>query len=209
MSRRRHPKSDPQLRLLIAQTAARLMLESGIRDFAQAKRKAAEQHGVSHSRNLPGNEEIEQALVEYQRLFLGDSQPQRLHQLRQTALNAMNMLQAFDPCLVGPVLNGSADAHSVIYLHLFADTPEQVLFFLMDRRIPYEQGDRQVHLAGGQTRTYPKFSFVAGDSPIELTIYPADAKRQLPLSPVDGKPMKRADRTQLMRLLDEDAQGAG
>jgi hypothetical protein len=209
MGRHAHPKHDPQLRLLIAQTAARLMSESGIHDFALAKRKAAAQYGVTHSGNLPGNEEIEQALMEYQRLFLGDSQPLLLHRLRETALNAMTLLETFHPCLVGPVLNGSADAHSAIYLHLFADTPEQVLFFLMDRQIPHEQSERQVHLAGGQTRTYPKFSFVAGETPIELTVYPTDTKRQIPLSPIDGKPMKRADRKQLVRLLEENGYSAG
>lgn len=205
MSKRTHPKHDPQLRLLIAQTAARLMSESGIRDFALAKRKAAAQHGVSQSRNLPTNEEIEQALIEYQSLFFGDSQPALLRRLRETALKAMKLLEAFDPCLVGPVLNGSADIHSPIYLHLFAETPEQVLFFLMEHRIPYEQGERYVTLAGGQVRNYPKFSFVAGETPIELTVYPAGAKRLIPLSPIDGKPMKRADRKQVEQLLETTA----
>jgi hypothetical protein len=201
MSRHPHPKHEPQLRLLIAQAAARLMLESGIRDFALAKRKAAAQHGVSHTRNLPSNEEIELALLEYQRLFRSDSQPTLLRQLRETALKAMSMLDDFQPCLVGPVLNGTADAHSAIYLHLFADTPEQVLLFLMERHIPYEQGERTVHLASGQNRNFPMFSFVAGETPIELTVYPAEGRRLVPLSPVDGKPMKRADRRQLEQLL--------
>jgi hypothetical protein len=205
MSRHSHPKHDPHLRLLIAQTAARLLSESGIRDFAMAKRKAAAQHGVSHSRNLPSNEEIEQALFEYQRLFRGDRQPALLHELRQTALSAMRMFSPFSPCLVGPVLNGSADEHATIYLHLFADTPEQVLFFLMEHHIPYEQGERHVQLTSGQPRTLPKFSFVAGDTPVELTVYPAEGKRLIPISPVDGKPMKRADRRQLEQLLAEPA----
>lgn len=205
MSRHAHSKHDPHLRLLIAQTAARLMSESGLRDFAQAKRKAAIQHGVEHSRNLPSNEEIESALFEYQRLFLSDNQPALQRRLRQTALKAMRLLAEFNPCLVGPVLNGGADAHSVIYLHLFADTPEQVLISLMENHIPYEQGERHVQLASGQRRVLPKFSFVAGDTPIELTVYPAEGKRLIPLSPVDGKPMKRADRQQLEHLLQEQA----
>lgn len=203
MGRHAHTKHDPHLRQLIAQTAARLMSESAIRDFAQAKRKAALQHGVEHSRNLPTNEEIEQALLEYQRLFLRDSQPTIQRHLRKTALKAMRLLAQFNPCLVGPVLNGSADAHSVIYLHLFADTPEQVLIYLMEQHIPYEQGERHVQLTSGQTRILPKFSFVAGDTPIELTVYPAEGKRLIPLSPVDGKPMKRADSRQLEQLLQE------
>lgn len=205
MSRHAHPNHDTHLRQLIAQTAARLMSENGIRDFALAKRKAAERHGVEHSRNLPSNEEIENALVEYQRLFQADSQPILLRQLRETALKAMKMFAEFNPCLVGPVLNGSADNHSPVYLHLFADTPEQVLIYLMEHQIPYEQGERNVQLTSGQTRVLPKFSFVAGDTPIELTVYPVEGKRLIPISPVDGKPMKRADSRQIEQLLKESA----
>ncbi len=203
MGKRPQASSDPQLRQMLAQTAARLMAESGIRDFAMAKRKAAQRHGVEQSRNLPSNEEIEAALFEYQRLFRSDTQAGLLRQLRETALKAMIMLEQFQPCLVGPVLNGSADENTPVYLHLFADTPEQVLLFLMERHIPYEQGERTVHLANGRTGYYPKFSFVAGETAIELTVFPLDGPRQPPLSPVDGKPMKRASRKQLEALMNE------
>lgn len=203
MGKRPKGSVDPQLRLLIAQTAARLMSESGIRDFAMAKRKAAQQYGVEHSRNLPGNEEIEQALREYQRLFHSTTHAAILHKLRQTALEAMTMLEAFHPALVGPILNGSADQNTPVYLHLFADTAEQVMTFLMQRHIPFEPGERTVRWASGQASHYPKFSFFAGDTAIELTVFPLDGPRQPPLSPVDGKPMKRASRLQLEEMIEE------
>jgi len=209
MGKRPQSSHDPQLRQIIAQTAARLMAESGIHDFAIAKRKAAQKHGAEQSRNLPSNEEIESALLEYQRLFRSDTQTELLRQLRETALKAMTMLEEFDPRLVGPILNGSADENTPVYLHLFADTPEQLLLFLMERHIPYEQGERTVHMASGQTYYYPKFSFVAGKTPIELTVFPLDGPRQPPLSPVDGKPMKRASRKQLETLLEETGYAAG
>jgi len=204
MSKRPLVNNEPQLRQLLAQTAARLMCESGIRDFAAAKRKAAIQHGVEHSRNLPSNEEIEAALLDYQRLFHSDSQGETLHRLRLTALKAMTMLEEFKPCLVGPILNGSADENTPVYLHLFADTAEQVLLFLMERHIPYEQGERTVNLGHGRILYYPKFSFVAGETAIELTVFPLDGPRQPPLSPVDGKPMKRATRKQVVALIEAD-----
>lgn len=209
MGKRPKGSIDPQLRQLIAQTAAQLMTEGGIRDFAMAKRKAAQRHGVEHSRNLPGNDEIENALFEYQRLFHSDTKAELLRQLRQTALKAMTMLESFDPVLVGPILNGSADENTPVYLHLFADTAEQVLIFLLQHHIPFDQGERTVHLANGQTPHYPKFSFVAGDTAIELTVFPTEGPRQPPLSPVDGKPMKRASRRQLETLLDASAQALG
>ena len=60
-------------RLRIAQEAARLMSEHGIRDFHHAKRKAAERLGIADTQSLPRNAEIEQALREHQRLFLANS----------------------------------------------------------------------------------------------------------------------------------------
>ncbi len=185
------------------------MIESGIRDFAMAKRKAAQHHGVEQSRKLPGNEEIEQELIEYQRLFHSNTQEERLRQLRQTALKAMTMLEEFKPALVGPILNGSADENTPVYLHLFAETAEQVLIFLLQQHIPFEQGERTVHMAKNVTLHYPKFSFVAGDTAIELTVFPLDGPRQPPLSPVDGKPMKRAKRRQLEAILGKGDEGAG
>jgi len=206
MARRRpSAQPDPRLRHLIAQSAARILADSGQRDFATALRKAASQHGVDDRRNLPDNNEIEAALLEQQRLFRRGSQPQHLQQLRQTALQAMDLLADFRPCLVGPVLNGSADEHSPIYLHLFADTAEEVLIFLLDRQIPFEQGERQVRYGNGKSDIRPKFSFFAGNDEIQLTVFPPQERRRAPLSPVDGKPMQRAERAQLEeKILEEN-----
>jgi hypothetical protein len=46
----------------IAHLAARLMAEDGIEDYATAKRKAARQAGVADLRQLPTNEEVDEAL---------------------------------------------------------------------------------------------------------------------------------------------------
>ena len=66
------PRSE-NLRRALAQEAARVMIEQGIRDFLFAKRKAAERFGVTDSAVLPKNTEIEAALREHQRLFGGEA----------------------------------------------------------------------------------------------------------------------------------------
>lgn len=204
MGKRGAPQQDPRLRLLIAQTAARLMADEGIRDFAQAKRKAATRNGVHDHRNLPGNDEIQAALEEYQRLFQGHAQPATVTQLRQTALEAMRLLADFQPCLVGPALDGSADENTPVYLHLFADTPEEVLIHLMEQQIPFDQGERRVEYANGRIESLPKFSFFAGDTELQLTVFPVIGRRQAPLSPVDGRPQRRADSVQLQAIMQAD-----
>ena len=51
------------LRQSIASVAARLMVEDGIEDYAQAKRKAARQVGAPDARLMPTNEQIDIELV--------------------------------------------------------------------------------------------------------------------------------------------------
>ena len=58
MGRGRSPRAD-NLRLAIAQEAARLMIEHGHEDYGAAKRKAAERLGVTDQAVLPKNAEIE------------------------------------------------------------------------------------------------------------------------------------------------------
>jgi len=57
------PPRAENLRRALAQEAARIMSEHGIRDFLTAKRKAAERFGVTDGSVLPKNREIEDALA--------------------------------------------------------------------------------------------------------------------------------------------------
>ncbi len=194
-------RQEAQTRRQLAQEAARFMIEGGIRDFAMAKRKAAERLGLSQTRNLPNNREIEQARSEYLSIFQPESQPQRLRELRETALGAMEMLDVFTPRLVGPVLAGTADQHSPVYLHLFSDTPEQVDLFLNERGIPFELDERRVRTTPEKQDTYPMYRILANDIVVEMTVFPIKGQRQAPLSPVNGRPMRRADRREVEALL--------
>lgn len=177
------------------------MADEGVRDFATAKRKAAERLGLPTNRHLPTNVEIEEALVAHQRLFRSDSQPAHLRRLRETARQAMQMLAGFQPRLVGPVLAGTADTHSPVNLHLFAETPEQVNLFLMERHIPHEWDERVLRLSADRQERYPMCRLLAGDVAVEMTVFPLKGLRQAPLSPVDGKPMRRAAIAAVEQLL--------
>ena len=181
-----------QLRSQIAQEAARLMLEGGLRDYGAAKRKAAEKLQLADMGQLPRNEEIEAAVREYQRLFRGNRQQRHLTALRQVACEAMRFLDRFDPCLVGSVLHGTADVHSEIVLHLFAEPAEEVGLYLLDRGIPHELAESRLRAAVGEVRNYPAYRFLADKTPIELVVFHARERWHSPLSPIDGKPMRRA-----------------
>ncbi len=205
MARRRSGytgERDAQLHQQVVVEAARLLAEGHAAGFDAARRKAIDRLGVQ-LRQTPSNAEIELALIEYQRLFRADTQPEALRELRQTALRAMRLLAPFDPRLVGPVLSGSADSNSIIYLHLFADYPEAVATFLMDQRIPFEHDERRVRFGPENWELLPLYRFVAGDAVIELTVFSTYGLRRPPLSPVDNRPMRRADAATLEQLLAE------
>ncbi|MDB6044142.1 MAG: hypothetical protein JWM63_2693 [Gammaproteobacteria bacterium] len=199
---KKHAGRSDNLRRALAQEAARIMAEHGIRDFFVAKRKAAERLGVTDGAAvLPKNTEIETALVEYQRLFGGDSHTESLHAQRRAALNAMRYLQEFEPRLVGAVLSGTATEHSDVQLHLFADRAESVTLKLMDRRVPYEVTQKRVKMNMERVVAYPGVRFEMDDHEIEATVFPTDGIRQAPVSPVDGKPMRRANTFEVETLL--------
>ncbi|KRD34502.1 hypothetical protein ASE35_10630 [Lysobacter sp. Root916] len=191
----------------LAHEAARLMAEGGIRDYHQAKLKAAERLGIFDDASLPRNREIEDALREYQRLFQRDNAT-GLRQRREAALRAMEFFAAFEPRLVGPVLDGTADARSPVALQLYSDDADAAPRFLDQHGIPAEARSRRLRLDRERSDDFPVWIFSAEDLSFDLTVLPLDVLRQAPLSGVDEKPMKRASAAQLRQLLaDEEIAG--
>jgi hypothetical protein len=201
MPKARSPKSG-QVRLEVANEAARMMREQGIKDFLLAKKKAAQRLGVRDRRALPANDEIAAALEEQQRLFGGEAYPARLRLLRRTAGEAMKLLDAFEPRLVGAVLSGAVTEYSDVQLHVFADAPEEIALCLMERNIPYELSERRVRYPGDRWDSMPSFRFLAGEVTVESTVFPVGSLRQPPSCPIDGRPMRRARMEQLAALAD-------
>lgn len=188
----------------LANEAARLMAEGGIRDFHQAKLKAAERLGMHDDASLPRNREIEDALRQYQRLFQGDTQTAGVRLRREAALRALDFFAQFNARLVGAVLDGTADTRSPVSLHLYTDDAEAVWHLLEDSRIPAELRTRRIRLDRERTDDFPVWVFAADELPFDLTVLPEDALRQAPLSGIDDKPMKRASAAQLRLMLAND-----
>lgn len=192
-----------QLRRRIALEAARLISEHGIHDYQLAKHKAARHVGVSDEGYLPRNREIDDALREHQRLFRADEQARALLVRRVTARDAMRFLARFEPRLVGPVLDGTADTHSAVTLHVFDDSAERVAGFLADHGISHETRARTVRLDRQRSAEYPALLFDADGIPVDVTVFPLDALRQAPLGPLDERPQQRASLVAVEALLNE------
>ncbi len=201
---KRSSQGKDRARQVLAQEAARIIVEQGIDDFRVAKIKAAERLGLSARGSLPGNSEIEHAVGMHLKLFGRESHRSLLAAMRRAALSAMEILAAFSPRLVGPVLNGTAAANSPVNLHVFSDTPELVALTLDENRLQYRSFERRLKSRRDQAESFAGFRFLHQDSSIEATVFPVDGMRQAPISPVDGRPMKRADSKAVQRLLDDD-----
>lgn len=197
-----------RLRLLLAQESARIMLEEGVHDFAAAKHKAAQRLKTTGRRHMPSNLEIQTAMQDRQRLFSDVTDRVVLRELRECALHVMRLLNQFEPRLVGSVLNGTIGLGSRAVLHIFSESVEDVIFLLMDQQVSYRESDRSLR-EGHTTKIYPSLVLRFGEAEIEVVVFPVDGIRQSPPSPVDGRPMRRADIAELQCLLDSDEDCSG
>lgn len=195
-----------QRRLLVAQEAARMLAHGGGADYTRAKLKAAQRLGYRDEASLPHNTDVEQALMEYRRLFQPDA-GDALRQAREAALEAMEFLSPFQPRLAGPVMEGTADAGTPITLHLHSEDPDAVPRFLEQHAIPAEPGERSIRLDRARRARFPSWHLEAGGVGFDLVVLPPVVLRQAPLSPLDERPMQRASAAQLRRRLEEPDDG--
>ncbi len=200
MARKRTSESD-RARLVVAQEAAKIIVNQGVRDYRVAKQKAAERLGMNGRGSLPGNTEIEAAVADHLHIFGGESHADLLRLMRTAALSAMELLGVFSPRLVGPVLVGTADENSSVNLHVFADSPEVVAMEIGDRGINFRSYERRLKSRRGQIEMYAGFEFSHCNETVQATVFPIDGIRQAPMSPIDGKPMKRVDAEAVQELL--------
>jgi hypothetical protein len=192
------------MRARIAATAARLMAEDGIDDFAMAKRKAARQLGATDTQSMPANDEVEAELRAYHSLYQADEQRDRIRELRAVALDAMHTLADFRPYLSGPVLKGTAGRYADIDLQLFTDDHKAVELFLLNRTVTYDSAVAR-HFCGDEPRAVTVLRLEWDGVPLNLSIYAAKDERAALKTSQAGRPIERAALTAVEALMAQDA----
>jgi hypothetical protein len=188
-------------RVRIAEEAARILMEEGVTDYGSAKRKAALRIGEkSHGQHLPSNQEIESVLSRRQRLYAPGEMEGRVQRMREAAWRFMALLEPLEMRLAGGALTSVGPNAMEVDLHVFADAPEIVAFRLLEAGIDYRLAERRLRFKGGEG-VFPVYRVEQESPPIHLTVFDADDIRQAPLSPIDGRPMRRVGRHELGRLL--------
>lgn len=191
------PSASSHLRRSIASAAARLMAEEGIGDYGAAKRKAARSLGATEGEALPTNEEIEAELRAWQSLYQEDEQRERVHDLRTTALEVMQLLADFHPYLTGGALDGTAGRYSAVEIDLYADSSKDVEIALLSNGISYDVSSNK------RIGVESQLSLEWNDFPVLISVYPPVAERQQPKNPHSGRGRQRIRADAVMELLQE------
>lgn len=189
------------LKAEISAVAARMVVEEGL-EYGAAKRRAVKQMGLPLRTALPGNDEIEDAVVEYLSVFCADTQPVELLALRRLALVWMERMAAFRPHLGGAVWHGTATRLSDIYIQLFCDDSKSAEISLIDHQVDYVP--RTVSGFNGEAvEALSVHAFCPDlneDVGVHLLVYDRDDVRGALKSDAKGRP-PRGDMVAVRRLL--------
>ena len=172
-----------------------------------AKQKAAKRLGINTRLALPSNREVENALRAYQGFYGGQGHLRQIQTLREVALRVMESLTRFNPRLVGPVLDGTADKHTKISIQVFNDPPDMVALHLMEKGLIYTHDQRKIRWYDGSFRDVPLLIADADGTTVELALFSCVDLHQAPPSPIDGRPQRRASVSELEILIAESSAG--
>jgi hypothetical protein len=62
--------------------------------------------------------------------------------------------------------------------------------------------ERRVRMSAERQISVPSVRFEMGDETVEAFVFPKDGIRQAPVSPVDGRPMRRADAREVRGMME-------
>ncbi|MEM6776710.1 MAG: HD domain-containing protein [Planctomycetota bacterium] len=191
-----------KLRRQIAWAAARLMHTREVAEYYQAKQKAARSivRGWVKPADLPSNAEIRDQVQILARMLEPETPDRVLQAMRLRALFWMRHLDGYHPRLIGSVLTGGIREGSDIDLHLFANHVDAIADELDDLGTNYRV-ERKRLLKEGQLRVFTHIH-IDDEYPIELTVYPLAQMGHRFRSSITGKPIERATRPELEKLIE-------
>lgn len=193
----------------IAALAARLVVDEGM-EYGAAKRKAA--RDVGGRAELPGNEQVEDAVREHIAVFCASTQPAELRALREAAALWMERLAEFRPHLTGAAWRGTATRLSSVQLDLYCDDTKAAEIALINAGVHYDSGAVDRPGRGGeplQVLTLASPSRALGEAvTVHLLLHDLDDQRGA-LKPDARGHAWRGDLAALRRLLAQDTETQG
>lgn len=196
------------MRQTLAKEAARLMYEESVDQYYDAKRLAVKRstnNGRKHKyrpKDLPSNGEISQELRKLAALHEGDDLTRRLFAMRLCGLEVMELLENFNPRLIGSVSTGNIRKGSDIDIHVFTDSLEILLDHIGALGWTYTSANVTIQKSNqfiDYTHVYVQHNF-----PVELSVYPENEIRICGRSSTDGKRIVRLSSRRLQNLIAEE-----
>tara|TARA_B100000780_G_C21111975_1_gene449451 strand:+ start:930 stop:1550 length:621 start_codon:yes stop_codon:yes gene_type:complete len=162
-----------QARTIIANRAAEIIMEEGITDYHFAKRKAAKYLDYHSSDFLPSNDEIDNALMEYQKIYLKDIDISLIDKIRSEALKVMELFKNFNPHLIGQLIDGLIPKYPVLQINLYTDNMKEIEYLLLNNSIEFDLKEKNISEKRTKKKSLRNIPIIKIDGPyfpIELKI---------------------------------------
>ena len=130
--------SSKNIKVSVANLAAQLIMEEGIKDYLFAKKKAARSLGLNENTNLPTNSQVDKAIDDFNKIFNPNIDIEFLQQFKTQALEVMNIFKNFKPHLMNQLSQGIIPKFPEIKINLFADNLKDIEYVLLNTEMSYD-----------------------------------------------------------------------
>ena len=165
--------SSKNIKLSVANLAAQMIMEEGIKDYFFAKKKAAKSLGLNENVSLPTNLQIDKAIEEFHKIFNQDTNIEFLEHFKVQALNVMDLFKGFKPHLMNELTKGIIPKFPEIKINLFADNIKDIEYVLLNSEISYEFSETKMYKKSGKNsiKSVPTIYLDSLPIPAEIKIY--------------------------------------
>jgi len=165
--------SSKKIKLSVANLAAQLIMEDGIKDYLYAKKKAAKSLGINENANLPTNSQIDKAIDEFNKIFNPNIDIEFLQQFKTQALELMSIFKNFKPHLMDQLSQGIIPKFPEIKINLFADNLKDVEYVLLNSDLSYDFKEVKMNAKGGKhsVKSIPTIYLENLSIPAEIKVY--------------------------------------
>jgi hypothetical protein len=165
--------SSKKIKLSVANLAAQLIMEDGIKDYLYAKKKAAKSLGINENANLPTNSQIDKAIDEFNKIFNPNIDIEFLQQFKTQALEVMSIFKNFKPHLMDQLSQGIIPNFPEIKINLFADNLKDVEYVLLNSELSYDFKEIKMNAKGGKhsVKSIPTIYLENLSIPAEIKVY--------------------------------------
>lgn len=165
--------SSKNIKMTIANLAARMIMEEGVKDYFFAKKKAAKSLGFDENVNLPTNLQIDNAIEEFHKIYNQDVGIDFLEHFKTQALNVMSMFKNFKPHLMNKLSEGIIPKFPEIKINLFADNLKDIEYVLLNNAISYEFSETKKNIKARKNsiKSVPTFYLDSQPIPAEIRVY--------------------------------------